>query len=86
MLLKSLGSEANPTRDIGLGVPHVGKMEGSEGCVGEGGKGQPPSSNGLEDVEGSTGVPSSSSSGLGVTPFVSGRDTAVGNMRATISS
>ena len=50
------------------------------------GKGNPLAPMGLEDVEGSTGVPSSSSSGLGVTAVVSGRDTAVGNMRVTISS
>ena len=54
--------EPNPSPS-GLGVPHVGQTEGSEGCSGEGGKGQPPCPNGLEDVEGSTCVPSSSAVG-----------------------
>ena len=64
--------EPNPS-PTGLGVPQVGTMKGSGVCVGEGGKGQPPCSNGLEDVEGSFCVPSSSSSGFGVTAVVSGR-------------
>ena len=71
--------EPNPS-PTGLGVPQVGTMKGSGVCVGEGGKGQPPCSNGLEDVEGSFCVPSSSSSGFGVTAVVSGRDTAVENI------
>ena len=45
--------EPNPSPS-GLGVPHVGQTEGSEGCSGEGGKGLPPCPNGVEDVEGST--------------------------------
>ena len=71
--------EPNPS-PTGLGVPQVGTMKGSGVCVGEGGKGQPPCSNGLEDVEGSFCVPSSSSSGFGATAVVSGRDTAVENI------